>query len=244
MRKGETGAATDYDAARLATRLAFDLTPSFRKLLQATALVAALAAALASPAHAQSRCGQQVIDDWADGGGFDREYPLHCYRNALANLPADAEAYTSAPDDIRRELQRVARGTGGNREPQGDGEGGSGGGGGTGPSSGGGGGGDGPGSSVGGDNGSGGDGEGDESEATPGGGDGDDSGGLIPEAIDRLGPGDARSLPLPILILALLALLLIAFGAAGLLARRFHWFGLRTTKTVARYAPPPRNRPS
>lgn len=55
------------------------------------------------------------------------------------------------------------------------------------------------------------------------GGDGDggkSSGGAIGSALDALGPESADSAPIPLLVLAGLALLLVAAGAAGLLSRK------------------------
>ena len=44
---------------------------------------------------------------------------------------------------------------------------------------------------------------------------------LFTQGFDKLGPNNADSVPLPLLILAGLSLLLIAAGAAGLVTRRF-----------------------
>ena len=53
--------------------------------------------------------------------------------------------------------------------------------------------------------------------------------GLFKVAFDKLGPRNADSVPLPLLILAGLAMLLIAAGAAGVVARR-----LRTPKCLVK----------
>lgn len=45
--------------------------------------------------------------------------------------------------------------------------------------------------------------------------------GLFTKGFDRLGPDNADSMPLPILILGGLALLMVAAGAAGLVSRHF-----------------------
>jgi hypothetical protein len=75
-------------------------------------LLSLLAASLvlASPAAAAS-CGQQIIDDWADDAspGVDGTYEISCYRDAIASLPDDLRAYSSAADDIRRALQARLR---------------------------------------------------------------------------------------------------------------------------------------
>ena len=47
----------------------------------------------------------------------------------------------------------------------------------------------------------------------------DPSGGVYNQAIDKLGPTDSDSLPLPLLILAGLALVMLATGAVGLASR-------------------------
>ena len=44
--------------------------------------------------------------------------------------------------------------------------------------------------------------------------------GLIPKAIKAIGPNNANSIPLPLVILGVLALILVAAGAAGLVARK------------------------
>ena len=45
-----------------------------------------------------------MLTDWADGG-IDETYPGPCYLAAIEDLPEDVRAYTSAKDDISRELQ-------------------------------------------------------------------------------------------------------------------------------------------
>ena len=49
----------------------------------------------------------------------------------------------------------------------------------------------------------------------------DPDAGLFTQGFDKLGPNNADSMPLPLIILAGLALLLIAAGAVGLVSRRF-----------------------
>jgi hypothetical protein len=53
-----------------------------------------------------------------------------------------------------------------------------------------------------------------------GGSSGNSGDGFVGDALDELGPNSADSAPIPLLILAGLALLLVAAGAAGLLTRR------------------------
>jgi hypothetical protein len=85
-----------------------------------TAIVAGLVlAALASPAAASTPCWKKVLNDWSKGRAIG-VYPLHCYRDAIRNLPEDLRDYSSAADDIQAALQAqiAKRGT---RTPQLDG---------------------------------------------------------------------------------------------------------------------------
>ena len=54
--------------------------------------------------QAERACGKAVLTDWADGR-IDKTYPGPCYLAAIEDLPEDVRAYTSAKDDISRELQ-------------------------------------------------------------------------------------------------------------------------------------------
>ena len=49
----------------------------------------------------------------------------------------------------------------------------------------------------------------------------DPDAGLFTQGFDKLGPNNADSMPLPLIILAALALMLVAAGAAGLVTRHF-----------------------
>jgi hypothetical protein len=68
----------------------------------------ALAAAVARPvtATAATPCWKALLNDWYDGR-IDNTYPLHCYSEALTHLPADVQTYSSAHDDILRALQNA-----------------------------------------------------------------------------------------------------------------------------------------
>ena len=66
--------------------------------------------AVASPAGAAQSCGRAVIDDWYDNGRVDGTYALHCYDDAIEILPRDVRDYSSAKDDIQRALQNRKRG--------------------------------------------------------------------------------------------------------------------------------------
>lgn len=165
-------------------------------------LVAAFAALLvvAAPAVAAKSCARAVIDDWYDDGRVDGTYPLHCYDDAIENLPRDVADYSSAKEDIQRALQARMR----NEEA--------------------------PPATT------------DPSPDTPSDPDdptsppdeptdGDETTGTPPAPPDDgegendvLAPVDtesASSVPIPLLILAGLALLLVAGGSAGYLIRRY-----------------------
>ena len=152
--------------------------------------------AVASPAGAAESCGRQVIDDWYDNGRVDGTYALHCYDDAIEILPRDVRDYSSAKDDIQRALQARKRG-----EPA--------------PPA--------------------------QTDPTPGGSAADRHDRTTPTTTDTTGapppgrptirrprrprrapvdPESASSVPIPLLILAGLALLLIAGGSAGYVIRR------------------------
>jgi len=74
-----------------------------------TALIAltaglALAALMPGRAVAATPCWKQVLNDWSKGRAIG-VYPLHCYRDAIKNLPEDVRDYSNAADDISAALQ-------------------------------------------------------------------------------------------------------------------------------------------
>jgi hypothetical protein len=159
--------------------------------------VAALSAA--SPAAAAGTpCGKKVLGDWFDNGRIDRIYPLHCYEDAINQIPPDLRDYANAEDVITRALQSALHGKVGNAsscDPSPDGSandcatsGGSGGGGGQGGGS--------------------------------GGGSGDPSGGGGTQAAPDVNTSGPSSVPIPLLVLGGLSLALLAAGGLGYLSRR------------------------
>ena len=159
----------------------------------------------AGPAAAAKSCGRAVIDDWYEDGRVDGTYALHCYDDAIENLPRDVRDYSSAKDDIQRALQARKRGEDAppaQSDPSPGDDGSSGGG------------------TSGGSGGSGTPGAGETPAENADPTNGDVSGG----GTEAAGPTDtdsASSVPIPLLILAGLALLLIAAGSAGYLIRRY-----------------------
>lgn len=178
-----------------------------RRALRGLALLALLVSVLAAagPAAAAKSCGEQVIDDWYDDGRVDRTYAFHCYDDAIEALPRDVRDYSSAREDIQRALQAALRGEPAppaRTDPSPDGD-------------------DappddpGPGSDT------------TDTTGTPPVNGPDD-----PAETTASPPTDtesASSVPLPLLVLAGLALLLALGGSAGYLARRLQ----------ARRLPPP-----
>src|SRR6266566_4225864 len=172
-----------------------------RALLALAALAVAGLTLGASSASAATPCWKQVLNDWFVDGRIDNTYPIACYTQAQQHLGEDAVNYSGAPDDIHRALLAAIRQDRG------------GGGGGGSTSSGG-------GSSS--------------SSSSTGGGRGTSVApppprrrGPIQNAIDWLGPSNAESIPLPLLILAGIALLLLAAAAASFVARRIQARRLR-----------------
>jgi hypothetical protein len=154
------------------------------------AIAAALGAAQPAQARSMSTCSKALIHDWYVDGRVDKTYPVHCYREALKQIPEDQIIYGTLRDDLTRALQSVIRDHDGHVEantpvpPFGGGGGGGGTGGGGGSSGGGGG------------------------------------GGIFHWVANALGPSTADSIPIPLLVLGGLALALMAAAGISLLARR------------------------
>jgi hypothetical protein len=93
--------------------------PKFSKplILLALALAVAFGAALgvAQPAQARSMstCSKALIHDWYVDGRVDKTYPVHCYREALKQIPEDQIIYGTLRDDLNRALQSAIRQHGG-----------------------------------------------------------------------------------------------------------------------------------
>jgi hypothetical protein len=171
----------------------------FVPLVAALAVLAGLAVGAAVPATAEAAkpCWLQLLNDWYDGR-IDRAYPISCYREAIRNLPADVKTYSSAQDDLERALQAAIRRNGGQAPgvvpPSAEGR------------------------SLPPEDEQGGGG-------VPTGGPDDPDGGATSPEDDRgvlgvIQPENADSIPVPLLVLAGVALLLLAAAAAGFVARR------------------------
>ena len=173
-----------------------------RTALIAGALTLALLGAAARPAAAATPCWKALLNDWYDGR-IDNTYAIHCYTDALKHLPPDVATYSSAHDDIERALQSAIARLGkkkvtpntqitppGSTTTTGS----------LTPT--------GPGKKHPKPTGGGG------TSTTPG--TGRKTQGGLSEVANKLDPGSADSLPVPLLVLGGLALVLVAAGAGGL----------------------------
>ena len=180
---------------------------SLLALALAALTVATGTAAAASSASEATPCWKKLINDWYDGR-IDHSYEVHCYKDALKHLPQDVRAYSDAYDVISRALASATRDNKGKEDNE----------------------------------------RGHPPARQrrrqrrlgrrpapartavpaaaparprrPNEGGGTTTDGFLNAATDKLGSDQADSVPIPLLVLAGLALLLVAAGAVGLVARR------------------------
>ena len=170
-------------------------TPARTIAILTVALAAAAGAilSLAAPpaAEAAKPCWQRVMDDWLDNGRIDGVYSPRCIEDARRNLPEDIRAYSDIEDELDLAQQQVARTL---QQSQGSND--------------------------------------DEEppaqaspsripsgDPVPGSSDPNDEG-PIQGFLAAGSPDEADSVPVPLIVLAALALLLMAAGGAGFLARK------------------------
>jgi hypothetical protein len=181
-------------------------------LFVATLALGASSAAAKSAKSSGTPCWKLVVNDWFDNGRIDGTYPIPCYTQAIQHIPEDARVYSSAPNDIRRAMLAAIR------QDSGGGHGGGGHSGSDifgGPS----------GNSSGSDGGSGGGSTTHKSAFT--------------RFADWVGPSNASSIPLPLLVLGGIAVLLLLAAAMSYLARRVQ---ARRVQVAPAAAPPPPKR--
>jgi hypothetical protein len=158
----------------------------------------------ASPASAAQPCWKAIVNDWiSHPGHIQGTYPIDCYSQAIDHLNQlpDVELYSSARDDIHRALLLALAARNGGGPGRGDADNNSSNSGGA--------------AAVPPD---GGDGDRSTQSAEPQGGGNSD--GLITHAMKRLGPSNASSVPLPLLVLAGIAVALLLTAGGSFLARR------------------------
>jgi hypothetical protein len=177
-----------------------------KALVTTATLVVLMGTAAGTAMASHTPCWKVVVSDWYADGRVDGTYPTVCYEQAIRNLPGDVKAYADAADEIQRAMLAAQRRGGATKE---DG-------------------------TVSGDGKKGHDARplafGDSS-----GGGGDPPKGFLSSLIDRVGPKNAGSIPLPLLVLAGIAFLLLAAAAASFVARR-----LQARRVVPAPAPAPR----
>src|SRR4051794_9633820 len=162
-------------------------------LLALAAVTAALSFGAAPAASAQP-CWRALFIDWADGR-IDKTYPVHCYREAIKHLQEDTLTYGDAADQINRALMAAMV------KMRKDDDGGSGG----------------TAAPVGPDT---------PVPPGPGANDGEGTGAnkhdesFWDQVSHAIRPTNADAIPLPLLILAGLAMLLLAAAAASVIAKR------------------------
>ena len=71
-----------------------------RLLLVALAAAVSLLAASPSVAYAGTPCAKRVISDWTKDGQINGNYSQHCLRQAYRSVPPDLADYSSILDDI------------------------------------------------------------------------------------------------------------------------------------------------
>ena len=196
MHHGHTSVRDDRHTAPLAPPLALRNSLLKTTLVLSVALATGLLVGAARPAAAATPCWKSLLNEWYSGR-IQHIYPLHCYQDALKHLPADVNTYSSARDDIERALQsaRSAAARAGQKIS--------------------------PNTLI--------------KPAKLPGFNGIGKGGNtvtvneparkngkgIAGIADKFDPGSPSSLPIPLLILAGLALVLVAAGAAGMLWKRY-----------------------
>ena len=163
-------------------------------LVAVIVLLTAVAALAVAPAQAAKKpCWERVLDDWLDNGRIDGVYSSRCLEDARRHLPEDIRAYSDIEEKIDAaivESARTTQGRGGGDAPRTT----------TSPR---------PNVSLA---------EGAEITRNAG-SDDDDGGGPIRDALNPA-PTSADTIPLPLIILAAFALLLLAAGAAGFAQRK------------------------
>ena len=167
-----------------------------RTIVLAAGVFVAVLAIGAGPASAKA-CWTTVVDDWYDNNRLDGVYSQACLREAINKIPDDLRTYTNIEEVIRAYRIQASRAAppSSSTEPRSTAS-------------------------------SGGErvrvaqrrGSVNKQDAEPAVAEPRQE--LFKAAFDKIGPREADSVPLPLLILAGLAMLLIAAGAAGVVSKR------------------------
>ena len=81
--------------------------PKFLKPLIPLLVAAAAAGTLGVGTAQASRCSDALIHDWYVDGRIDNTYQVHCYREALRDIPEDQVVYGTLREDLTRALENV-----------------------------------------------------------------------------------------------------------------------------------------
>jgi hypothetical protein len=93
--------------------------PKFLRALTVLVAILAAAATFGVGSAQASKCASALIHDWYVDGRIDRTYAVHCYREALRDIPEDQIVYGTLRDDLNRALQSAIRNNSGKPlEPQ------------------------------------------------------------------------------------------------------------------------------
>ena len=81
-----------------------------KRLLLLFVLVLATTAVPATAGAASTvLCRNTIYNDWYHDGKIASTYPISCYRDAIKHAPRDAAIYSSLQDDIRSAMQAAIR---------------------------------------------------------------------------------------------------------------------------------------
>jgi hypothetical protein len=78
---------------------------AMNRLVMALVLALSVAATTVSAADAKTPCRNLIYNDWYQDGQIASTYPISCYRDALKHLGTGDQVYTSLQDDIRAAMQ-------------------------------------------------------------------------------------------------------------------------------------------
>src|SRR3954466_12657191 len=91
--------------------------PKFLRPLILVVTAALVAVAFGVSTAQASSCSSALIRDWYVDGRIDKTYPVHCYREALKDIPEDQIVYGTLRDDLNRALAQVISANNGNVGP-------------------------------------------------------------------------------------------------------------------------------
>jgi hypothetical protein len=83
--------------------------PKFLKPLILLVVAAAAAGTFGAGQAQASKCSSALIKDWYVDGRIDQTYAVHCYREALKDIPEDQIVYGTLREDLTRALQATIR---------------------------------------------------------------------------------------------------------------------------------------